>query len=599
MATSAELEQLSANKESGYNFRERRQNDWKENYTLYRDKVSINRLTQRQSVNLPLMKQTIRTLLKDVDDMPVLYFENLDNDKQAETFQNEYWKWVTEDNHMDLKDIMDKRQVFLYGRSFDQMQIIDGKVKIEIVDPEDILIDRYVDPSDLNTARFLIHTHIFKPLTVIEANTAYDQAAVKELKKYYATKQGLIKAGENGDMDTRKKEKMRDMGLVDVEEPVLGETIVELSLHFMYHKEPGDAKEQLYLYVEAEDQVILLKEKLETIIGTTETHYWRNNFPYGSWGDDLDKQDFWSDGIADIVRTPNKVLNSWFSQLVENRTLRNFGMHYYDSTIDGFTPQTFEPIPWGWYGVPGKPQDMIQKVDIPDLSESLDEMQFVITMLEKSTGATSTQQGAESQKQITLGEVQLALSQAKERIKGMSKFYTPAWKNRGLRFLMMIEAASNKLDAVKIYKKGRNTSNIYTREIAPKDWMTKSGYTTRIWSQDEKNTEDTQSIQKLTAAKTIMPDNPKLQEIFQMKLLEFSNLTPEQVTDIMDFERKKAEALMQMNSASPPAVGGLQPGAAQPPQTVPPAAASNPNMVKSMQPKVNPVQQVNQMITPK
>lgn len=93
-----ELTLLKNNKKSGYNYRERRQADWEENYTLYRDKVTINRLTQRQSVNMPLMKQTIRTLLKDVDDMPVLQFENLDNKKEAQVFLNEYWKWTGEQN---------------------------------------------------------------------------------------------------------------------------------------------------------------------------------------------------------------------------------------------------------------------------------------------------------------------------------------------------------------------------------------------------------------------------------------------------------------------------------------------------------------------
>src|SRR5690606_40920604 len=95
----------------------------------YRDTVTINRLTQRQSVNIPLMKQTIRTLLKDVDDMPVIEFENLDNDKQAEIFKNEYWKYTVEINNMELQDIVDKRQVFLFGRSFDQWQVIDGDRK--------------------------------------------------------------------------------------------------------------------------------------------------------------------------------------------------------------------------------------------------------------------------------------------------------------------------------------------------------------------------------------------------------------------------------------------------------------------------------------
>ena len=117
MLTNPELDLLKLNKESGFNYRERRQADWDENYQLYRDKVIINRLTQRQSVNLPMMKTAIQTLLKDVDDMPVLYFENLDNDKEAQVFKNEYWKYTSEINKMEIQDIVDKKQQFLYGRS--------------------------------------------------------------------------------------------------------------------------------------------------------------------------------------------------------------------------------------------------------------------------------------------------------------------------------------------------------------------------------------------------------------------------------------------------------------------------------------------------
>ena len=84
-----ELQMLINNKDTGFNYREPRHDQWRENYELYRDKVTVNRLTQRQSVNLPLMKTTIRTLLKDIDDMPVMEFENLDNDKEAQVFQNE------------------------------------------------------------------------------------------------------------------------------------------------------------------------------------------------------------------------------------------------------------------------------------------------------------------------------------------------------------------------------------------------------------------------------------------------------------------------------------------------------------------------------
>jgi hypothetical protein len=580
-----ELEMLRGNKLSGFNYRERRHEDWEENYTLYRDKVFINRLTQRQSVNLPLMKQTIRTLLKDVDDMPVLYYENLDNDKEREAFLNEYWKLTSELNHMDLLDIVDKRQVFIFGRSFDQWQIVDGRIKMTIEDPQDILISRYTDPTDIHTSRFLIHTHIFKPLSEIENNPEYDQDAVKRLKQFYATSMGLVKAADNERMLVEKNKRLADMGVDDIDDPVLGETYVELSLHFCYRSNEEDEEknkldEQLFLYVECDDMEILMKKPLEQIIGTTSDHFWRNHFPYNSWADDVERQDFWSDGVADIVRTPNKVLNSWFSQEVERRTLSNFGMHYYNSSIEGFAPNTYNPNPWGWYGVPVPPgmriDDVFKKIDIPLNDGNLESMQFVITMLEKATGATATQQGAENGRQITLGEVQLMLGEAKERIKGMSKFYTPAWQARGRMFLKLIEAAGNRLDAVKIYKKGRNTNDIFEREIEPKDWETPSGYREKVWSQEDKNIQDQEKLQKLNAVKSIMPDNPKLNEIYQRKLLEFADLNPDEINGVMEYEQTKMDALMNQPQMGQPMMGQSQPGQPTPqPQLAAPQPAIN------------------------
>ena len=440
-----ELQMLLNNKETGFNYRRRREEDWRENYELYRDKVTINRLTQRQSVNLPLMKTTLRTLLKDIDDMPVIEFENLDNDKQAQVFQNEYWKWTLEQNNAEIQDIVDKKQNFFYGRSFDSWQIEDGRIIFDIEDSEDMLVDRFMNPYDIDSSRFLIHTHIFKPLSTLKKNPDYDQNEIAELEEFFKSQLGIIKAKDNESSLQQKNKKLADMGVTDIEDPVMGETYVELTMHRVF-REVGeewtdkDGKkqitndDQIFAYVEAEERTILMKKPQEVIIGSTKDHYWRNHYNYNTWGDDIDKQDFWTDGIADVVRVPNKVLNSWFSQLVENRTLRNFGMHYYDSSLktDGFMPSTIEPKPFAFIGVPTGGRninEVFQKVDIPDLSESLDEMQYVTDMTDKATGATATQQGMVTQTQKTLGEVQLAQNEAKARTQGMSKFYTDAWKH--------------------------------------------------------------------------------------------------------------------------------------------------------------------------
>jgi len=321
--------------------------------------------------------------------------------------------------------------------------------------------------------------------------------------------------------------------------------------------------EQLFLYVEADERQILMKKPLEEVIGITVDHYWRNHFPYNSWGDDIERQDFWSDSIADMIRGLNKIVNAWFSQLVENRTLRNFGMHYYNSDLSPeFQPQTFSPVAWGWYPIPGDPREVLQKVDIPDLSESLDEMNFIIGLAEKASGATATQQGAMTERKVTLGEVELALSSAQDRIKGMSKFYTPAWKQRAEIFLKLIEAGADKLDAVEIFKKGKNSKEIFSREIEPSDWMTELGYQVKIWSQDEKDAHDTESLNKLNAVKTVMPYNLKLTEVYNRKLLEFADLPPEDINEIMEFENQKQEmvnAVPLVNQQSVPQLGAGQP----------------------------------------
>lgn len=568
-----ELQSLLNVKEQGFNYRERREDDWRENYELYRDKVTINRLTQRQSVNLPLMKTILRSVLKDIDDMPVIVFENLDNDKEKQVFQNEYWKRTLELNNAEIQDIVDKKQNFFYGRSFDSWQVEDGRIVFDIEDPEDMLVDRFCNPYDLDSARFLVHTHIFKPLSSLKDNPDYDKDAIKDLMEYFESQQGIIKAEDNENSLQRKNEKMSSLGVTDVDDPVMGETYVELSIYYMF--KPGGEKwtdfntgknyteedEQIFVYVEAENRTILMKKPQEKIIGKTEDNYWRNHYRYNTWGDDVDKQDFWTDGIADIIRVPNKVLNSWFSQLVENRTLRNFGMHYYDATMkaDGFVPSTFTPRPWGWYPVPGKPQDVLQKVDIPDLSESIDEMEYVVGMVQKATASTDTQQGAVSEGDKTKFEINAALTEAKERNQGMSKFYTKAWEQRAYKFLKLIEAASDKLDAVKIYTQGKNTSDYFSREITPNDWMSKSGYKVRIWAQEEKKAQDLEAVNNLNTALMYMPDNSKLLEIHQRKLLELSNLKPEEITEIMRAEEEKRKA-MQIAAQNGQLQPGIQPG---------------------------------------
>jgi hypothetical protein len=158
-----------------------------------------------------------------------IYFENLDNDGQKELLMNEWWKHVSERVRLVVLNEIDRKQEFLYGRSFWKLNILSGRLNLEIIDPQDILVDRYVNPWDLESARRITHTGIYVTLSDIERNPMFTPAAVTSLKVFFGTQQGLVVAGQNAQMAADKAKRLEDIGVQDVMSPILGETYVELN----------------------------------------------------------------------------------------------------------------------------------------------------------------------------------------------------------------------------------------------------------------------------------------------------------------------------------------------------------------------------------
>jgi len=550
---------LNKDARDGYEFQKRRHDDWKENYELFRDKVIINRLTQRQSVNIPLMKQIIKTLLSKIDDFIDLVFINLSNDDQKELLYNLYWNDVVKvDNRLELKDKVDKKQVMLFGRSFEKLNVMNGKVKFYIVDPADMRVDRYVDSTDIDTAGYIIQDNIFETLSDLKANKMYNQTVVKKFEDFFSTEQGIVLQSENQEEFQKKNEAMQDLGDTYANNPLLGQTLVQMQEGFIKVYNPEIEESEIVftlsgaIKVSGEEQrLILFADLLENVIDPNQNcpdHFWRNHYPFETWGEDIENRDFWNDAVADSVRPPNKVINSWFSQTVENRTMRNFGMNYYNSSTSGedgaFIPQTFEPKAWGWYGVPGNPNDLIKAVQIPELIGNLDEINFVVQVAEKASAATAITQGVPEQRQITLGEVQLIAGNAMDRIQSMSLYYQQAWLSLGRKYIKLMEAMGNDIEAVRLFKVGRITGKtIFNKTINPNTWKDKLGYDCKVISKKDKSERDLDQMQKLYTIKTFMPDNQALQKIMQEKLLDIGNLSAEESRQIMDEQTNTSKSL--------------------------------------------------------
>ena len=56
------LAKLKLEKETDIKYQSRRYPAWEEIYNLYRDIVETNELTQREEVNVPIMKETKKTI---------------------------------------------------------------------------------------------------------------------------------------------------------------------------------------------------------------------------------------------------------------------------------------------------------------------------------------------------------------------------------------------------------------------------------------------------------------------------------------------------------------------------------------------------------
>ncbi len=531
---------LKSERRAGLDYQKRRHEQWNDNYTLDRDTVQINRLTQRQAVNIPLVKETKKTLLSSMDEEPDVYFKELGNDIEREYALNEFWHWDMDRICFSILDMQDKTNVLLYGRSFLKLNFYDDKFDAEIPDIYDVLVDPKTNPADIESARYIIHQNIFRPLRSILANEKYDKEAKRKLKNFLSEKEGLIVGQENKEALENRKERLERLGendYSDIEKLLSGgDVIVSLTEHFTTDWDEKKEDFVRYVAIVAEDNVVLYKEPLKKCLGVD---FW----PFVSWAGEMDTIDFWSDGPIDSIRTINKILNAWFSQGVENRTYRNFGMRFFDATQKAFNPKSFTPEPWGFYPVPGDPNKILKEVTIQPLADSINEIDWLVKMGEKATATPASEKGATENRQITLGEVQLAMSKAQEIAKGMAKFYTKARKDFADKWLKINEAGKLESQKITLFKTSYK-GNIFTKEVGPSDWKSKKGYTIKITSSAEKEQENLQNIRKLMVVKGNMPDNPVVQRILSKKMMELVDLSAEEIKEVIDYEKNKPPVML-------------------------------------------------------
>lgn len=530
------LSKLQHEKRVALKYQKRRWAHWNEIYELYRDIVRTNRLTQRQAINIPLMKETVRAIGSKINEDSDMRLEDKGGDVEKEIIANTILAESLEENSFTLLDRVDKKQEQLYGRSHFVLNVDTTKdipVTISVKDVYELLVDPKTKPWDIDTARYTVETNIYKPLDEILTSDRYDHEAKGKLRQAYAKKD----AGDHYRRQAQaKNERLQSLGIENVQDLEGYDKIVALDGHITYVWDKKAAKYVRYYVLIANEEIILSADTLENTIGV-------DFLPYEGWADDLEITDYWSDGTGDLILTPNKTINSWISQYMENRTLRSYGMNYYDSTVEGFSPVTFQPRPWGWYPVPGKPQDVFQNVNVPDLSGTLEDIQFIVSLAEKASATGAIDKGAVEDVKRTLGEIEIAVGSAMRRTNDMAAYYEHARKRLISKWYRMLEANVAEGKKIKLYKK-RLDGKYSENEVSREQWVSEKGYRVSVTGKQQRLLEATDEIQRLKVVQAEFPNNRALRKAVQKRLIAMVDLSPQEVAEIQEEEMRNMESMV-------------------------------------------------------
>lgn len=533
-------EKLKKEKEAGRELQDRKHLDWDDNYELYRNKVKTNRLTQRQAVNIPLMKETVKTLLSRIDEPPEVDWKDLGDDEQKEIIYQEIWNSFTKSNNLQLIDVLDKKNVLLYGSSVKKLNIGENGIEASVLDIYDILIDPLMNAWDLESARFIIHHNIFRSVREVLADKRYTDKGKEALKVWADSEPATIQGKVNEEELQKKMERMKAMGVNDSEFAYYagGDVIVNITEHYT---EVWNTKKQAFerrVYVYAEDDILLSDDLLEDLIGI-------NQWPFVRWSEDPETNDIYPDSVADLVRVPNKVLNIWFSQLIENRTLKNFQMHWYLPS-QNYQPQTYTPGPGMMLPAPAGEDinKVIKPVEILGLDDTLASINAITQIVERGSGATAIDKGVAEKGTQTLGEVQILVGKANERTLGMAKFYRLAWYEFAKKWDALMQANAPKL--IKLFKVSKD-GKAYPKSVLQKEW--KSEYEPIVHSSSEQEEESIKGMQKFQFIISQFPNNIALRKISQKRMLELVDLSPEELKQIEDAEEQMFQQQQQAQQA--------------------------------------------------
>lgn len=366
-----------------------------------------------------------------------------------------------EDYDWDMADTDGKKLAGLYGRAIYEYYAESKpkyKSNLQPVDVYDFIADP-IGGGHLENHRFVMQDNVMRSREELKdgaSNGIYVSKQVEQLIN--ATKEDTLVNNDN--MFHSKLNRFMALGLDGISYNYAGQDIYRFIKAGTTYK-----GKRYYVIFNYETGIWIRCQPLSEVF---KSDLW----PWTSWATHRDTFNFWSKGPCDDMVPMAEMIRILVNQEFDNRNKKNYGQRAYDPDI--FTnPAELEWRPDGLVAAKAglgakKISDGVYEFQTPELSGTINLVQWIDTMLKEKSGVNSESQGNADTNKV--GIAYLNVQQSAERTVLTYESYVKAWQAIGRRFLWGLFEHMRTPMAVKIIgEQGAEWDEIARREINT-DW---------------------------------------------------------------------------------------------------------------------------------
>ena len=416
--TTIALKQLDA----GIRMKEQRMKLIKEIEDLYNNKV-VQISDGRVNIPFPIMSGQIDTIYSKIDNPPSVKFE-IPNREDIAARVSEAWKIDSSSRRAGWKrkDRAEKKLALFSGRGISKIYAtsIDKNYQAhyDVVDHRSFVCEG--TRGNLEDNLYCGEIDIFKT----EADIAqmvrmgiYDRQNATALVSGGSEEKQAYVAFEN------QWDRMRALGLSPEMNAFVGQKIFNMAEWYIEY-----SGTRYYLLLDPRKGTWLRAEKLSDITGSKNPVY-----PYTSWATNYDEFNFWSKGPGDDILPIAEAMRLILNETLENARRRNRPMRMVDNNVVEDINQLLEYVPDNVIiAKPGRTSNIVT-LETPEISTSINLVQFLNHFMGEKTGISSQLQGTPDQ-DVKVGVYYGTLQQAADRIGSINKEYSESYADKAYRY---------------------------------------------------------------------------------------------------------------------------------------------------------------------